>query len=134
MSFAEEWSKRIAAGHQASIERGEHDEECEFDVGGFYLCHCSKRRREAKGFAEPPTEDLEFPPPCCPRCDEGLVHDGDGWICGACSLSWDSRGNGHSAAFTDDFGDDLAGDVQRWRSKQAELEADDPQPQSKGEK
>lgn len=120
MSFSEEWSKRVAADYQASVERGEHDEKCEYDVRGFYLCHCSKRRREAKGFTEPPTENLEFPPPYCPRCDEGLAHDGDSWFCGACSLSWDSRGNG-PAAFTDDFGDDLAGDAQRWRSKQPAL-------------
>lgn len=114
--LAAEWSERVARDHRASVERGEHDEQCEFDVKGFYLCHCSKRSREAEGFAEPPTDHLEFPPPFCPRCDEELVHE-EGWNCSKCSLSWDSDGRGGSAEFTDTYGDDLAGDAERWRSK-----------------
>lgn len=120
---AAEWHARVAADHWASVERGEHDEKCEFDVRGFYLCHCSKRRREASGFTKPPSDDLYFPPPDCPRCGEGLTNDGDGWICGECSLSWDSNGDGRSAGFTDDFGGDLAGDAERWRTTQPAVHA-----------
>ncbi len=115
--FAAEWRERCAAHHQAEVERGEHDEKCEYDPGGFYLCHCSKRRREAAGFTEPPTDDLEFPPPDCPRCDKYLYWD-EGWSCDGCSLTWESSGAGSSARFTDDHGDDLAGDADRWRLAQ----------------
>lgn len=120
-----EWCERVAADHRASVERGEHDEKCEFDAQGFLLCHCSKRRREAAGFIEPPTDDLYFPPPDCPHCTEDLHHDGDGWSCDKCSLSWESNGSGDSAHFTDTFGDDLAGDAERWRSSQKPVEAAD---------
>lgn len=116
--FAAEWDERVEADYRASVERGEHDERCEYDVRGFYLCHCSKRRREASGFTEPPTDDLFFPPPDCTHCDKPLDHDGDGWSCYACSLSWDSNGSGESARFTDTFGDDLKADAERWRLAQ----------------
>jgi len=59
---------------------------------------------------------LYFPPPDCTHCDEPLYHNGDGWSCDACSLSWDSNGMGGSARFTDIFGDDLAADAERWRA------------------
>lgn len=114
--IAAEWAERVARNHQASVERGEHDEQCEFDPGGFYLCHCSKRQREAAGFTEPPIDHLDFPPPDCPRCGEELIHE-EGWDCGKCSLSWDPDGAASSARFTDIYGDDLAADAERWRSK-----------------
>lgn len=120
--WAAEWREKCAARYMESVERGEHDEECEYDPQGFYLCHCSKRRREAKGFTEPPTDNLEFPPPDCPRCYEGLHFD-EGWYCPACSLSWHSSGDGDSARFTDDHGDDLAGQAERWRVTQATYRA-----------
>lgn len=101
-----EWQERCHREHLASVGRGEHDDECEHDaLGGFMLCHCSKRRREAKGFTEVPTDDLDFPPPDCPRCSEELIHDGDRWCCYGCSLTWASDGAGHTASFTDDYGD-----------------------------
>jgi hypothetical protein len=112
-----EWHERVVSHHRAAVERGEHDDQCEFDVQGFYLCHCSKRRREAAGFTKPPTDNLEFPPPCCPRCDEELTHE-EGWLCQGCSLFWDSNGAGDSARFTDTHGDDLAGGAERWRGIQ----------------
>ena len=120
--FAEEWTERVAVHYLAAVERGEHDEQCEFDVGGFYLCHCSKRRREVEGFTEPPTDDLYFPPPDCPHCDEGLYHDGNGWACDNCSLSWESNGSGSSARFIDSYGDDLKADAERWHSRRKALE------------
>lgn len=120
-----EWRERCAAEYLAAVERGEHDEKCEHDVRGFLLCNCPKRRREAKGLTKVPTEDLYFPPPRCPACDQELWHDGDGWACEDCSLSWDSNGSGDSAAFTDDHGDDdkLAADAKAWREKHAEYVA-----------
>lgn len=117
-SAAVDWRERVRADHKASIARGEHDSECEFDVdAGYYLCHCSKRRREAAGVTEVPTDDLYFPPPDCPRCGKGLDHDGDQWRCYPCCLSWDSNGSGDSARFTDVFSDDLAADKRRWDEK-----------------
>jgi hypothetical protein len=120
--WVKEWHERIAADYQAAVERGEHDEKCEYDVRGFYLCHCSKRRREAAGHTELPTHDLYFPPPDCPRCHKDLSHD-EGWYCNGCSLSWDSTGYGDSARFTEVHGDDLAADAEQWRSKQPALAA-----------
>lgn len=70
------------------------------------LCHCHKRWRERRGFIEMPTDDLEFPPPSCPSCDADLWHDGDGWRCNPCALSWDSSGAGSSAERTDIYGND----------------------------
>lgn len=114
----------IAARYAAEVARGEHDDACEYDVRGFYLCHCSKRRREAAGHKEPPTDSgLDFPPPSCPRCDEDLGHDGDGWVCVGCSLSWDSSGYG--ACFTDEYGDDLAVRATEWAAKQEVSEGPD---------
>jgi hypothetical protein len=123
--WAAEWHDRMAANYQASVERGEHDEKCEYDVSGFYLCHCSKRRREAKGFTAPPTDNLEFPPPYCPQCDAELDFD-EGFYCRPCSLHWDSDGHGDSARFTDEYGDDLTADAEHWRAinVKAKAEAD----------
>lgn len=123
--WAAEHFERVAADCAASVARGEHDEKCEFDVRGFYLCHCSKRRREAEGFTEPPTDSLEFPPPLCPRCEEELHHD-EGFYCPGCCLAWDS--DHRTARFTDDFGDDLAADAASWRAARA------AQPHPKGER
>lgn len=95
--------ERVLERHAESVARGEHDDQCEYGPG-FYLCHCSKRRREASGFTVAPTEELYFPPPACPHCDEDLEFDGDGWTCGKCPLRWDSSGSG-GAAFTDEYGD-----------------------------
>lgn len=113
--FFTEWAERVAAEYKAAVERGEHDGQCEYDVTGFYLCHCSKRRREAKGITEVPTDDLDFPPPDCPRCFKSLVHDGESWRCYGCSLTWDSNGAGDSATFTDDYGD-LTATKKNWRA------------------
>jgi hypothetical protein len=94
--------KRVEERHAAEEVRGEHDDDCEWGPR-FYICNCSKRRREAVGFTEPPEEPLDFPPPSCPRCGRDLWHDGDGWQCGVCPLSWNDDGTG--VRFTDDMGD-----------------------------
>lgn len=87
----------------AAVDRGEHDDQCEYlKVKGFYLCNCSKRRREAAGFTEPPG-DLEWVSPICPRCDEHVDHDGDSWTCPRCRVYWQQDGTG--AEFYDDYGD-----------------------------
>lgn len=120
--FLAEQRERVAANHAASVADGEHDEKCEFDVRGFYLCHCSKRRREAAGLTKPPTEDLYFPPPSCPNCHEALWHEDDSWGCAECALTWDSDGHGCSARFNDDYGDDLEADLEQWRATQPNSE------------
>ncbi|RSN26539.1 hypothetical protein DMC63_01500 [Streptomyces sp. WAC 05977] len=95
----------VRAGNDflASVERGEHDSECEYLRGArYYLCNCSKREREAKGFTTPPG-DLEWISPICPRCDEHVDHDGDNWTCPRCCAYWEEDGTG--AQFYDDHGD-----------------------------
>lgn len=87
----------------AAVERGEHDSRCEYLRGApSYLCHCSKRRREAAGHTEPPG-DLEWVSPICPRCDEHVDHDGDSWTCPRCRAYWNAQGT--DAQFYDDYGD-----------------------------
>lgn len=80
-------------------------ERCEADSHST-LCHCHKRWREARGVTTLPTEDLDFPPPECPSCRKDLWHDGDGWCCNPCALSWDSDGNGRSVHWTDVYGNE----------------------------
>lgn len=87
----------------AEVERGEHDDRCEYlTAPGFHLCHCSKRSREAAGHTAPP-DDLEWVSPICPRCDEHVDHDGESWTCPRCRAYWASDGT--SAEFYDDYGD-----------------------------
>lgn len=109
MSAHAEWEARCMAGHHKEVARGLHDEECEYgtrlNLSRLMLCHCHKRKREQAGLTEPPTDDLYFPPPDCPRCGEDLVHDGDCWVCSPCALSWASNGDGRSCTFTDEYGD-----------------------------
>lgn len=99
---------RWTAQHGADVAAGLHDDQCEYGKRSrtgstLMLCHCSKRRREAKGLTVAPSEDLEFPPPQCSNCHEELWHDGDCWRCDDCCLSWASDGHG-GACFTDDYG------------------------------
>lgn len=96
------FDKRAAEAHAAAVARGEHDDSCEYlAVRGFYLCGCSKRRREAKGLTKPP--ELEFVPPICLGCEEDAEVDADGFTCSRCSTSWDF--NGRNGDFYDDYGD-----------------------------
>lgn len=80
---------------------GEHDASCE-QRPGFYLCHCSKRRRVTEGHAELPGS-LFFNQPECPRCWQSVFHNGDCWECKQCSVTWSNAGT--DAEFTDDYGD-----------------------------
>lgn len=105
----QDWQDRVMAAHAKEVAKGLHDDECEYGrklkLTVLMLCHCSKRRREREGFTTPPDEDLYFASPDCTRCHTMLEHDGDGWRCHKCSLSWDSNGLGHTCSFTDDYGE-----------------------------
>lgn len=110
----ETFDDRGAREHAESVARGEHDDRCEYlAVPGFWLCHCSKRRREAAGHTEPPGE-LIFQQPICPRCDEEVYHGGDVWTCEPCCVTWQT--NGTDATFYDDYGD-LDADLAKWRER-----------------
>lgn len=105
------WDQTIKA-HEEAVARGEHDEHCEWRPAGFYICHCSKRRRERAGYTTPPGE-LIHQMPLCPRCDQEVDHDGDNFTCPRCCVYWDRAGD---ADFYDDHGDLLA-ELTKWESK-----------------
>lgn len=95
------WEERAAQSHAESVERGEHDDQCEYQaIKGWYLCNCSMRARLKRGLTTPP--ELEHQYPVCLGCDQSVDHDGDSFYCPRCSTSWNSRNEGH---FTDEFGD-----------------------------
>lgn len=104
---------RAMKAYAAAVAAGEHDDECEYPTHS-YICHCSKRRRIAAGFTEPPGE-LIWEYPTCPRCNETVEGDADGFTCARCCCSWGL--DGQQATFYDDYGDAFAeptwtGDVQ----------------------
>ena len=92
------------ARYKDQLEKGQHDHRCEQRERSF-ICHCRKRRRVARGLTTVPAEDLYFPPPSCPSCGADVHHDGDGWRCDPCSLSWNSAGDAWSAEFIDEYGE-----------------------------
>lgn len=85
--------------YDAETAKGEHDGQCEWRPRS-WLCHCSKRRREAVGFTTPP--ELDWVPPACGRCGNDTNPTDGGFICETCHVYWDRNGD---AEFTDDFGD-----------------------------
>jgi hypothetical protein len=97
----------LVVRHQEQVQRGEHDEQCEFHPGQ-YLCHCSKRRREATGHAELPGRlkvrktRRDGWSAYCPRCEGEMWCDPDGFECRTCRVAWDSEGTG--PWFTDEYG------------------------------
>jgi hypothetical protein len=98
--------ERARQAHILAVERGEHDEQCEWGTTRksvvLMLCHCSKRRRERNGFTTPPGP-LIYNAPSCPRCYDTAVFNGDVWECRPCLVIWpDENGD---AEFTDDYGD-----------------------------
>ena len=99
--WLDEWRRRVVAEHVGAVARGKHDDVCEWRSNGHLVCNCSKRRREAAGYTEPPGE-LIHQYPLCPRCGDEVNHDGDSFYCGPCCVAWDSSGE---AYFTDDMGD-----------------------------
>lgn len=112
MSVADFWA-RVRASHAAEVDRGEHDDDCEWRAGGFHLCHCSKRRREAAGHTEPPM--LIFESPTCSGCGMTAQHDGDGWQCPRCKVYFGERYD-EPGEWTDDYGPNLAADLAKWEA------------------
>lgn len=98
----DKFHEKAMQSYAESVARGEHDGQCEFPAHP-YICHCSKRRREAEGHTTPPG-DLIWQPPICPRCYKDTIGDGSGYACGPCGTGWDEHGM--NATFIDDFGDD----------------------------
>lgn len=118
MTSLENWNAQRLDRYAKAHAEGMHDSKCEQRERSS-LCHCSKRRREARGLTTPPAEDLYFPPPDCPSCGGDLEFDGDGFTCPTCALSWDSNGTGSSAKFDDEYGDDIGGE--RWGRRLVDL-------------
>lgn len=89
--------------HATSVAAGEHDELCEWRDAGHFLCHCSKRRREAVGFTKAPALMHQYP--LCDGCWEEVDHTGDSWECPRCHVSWGlGPGGDDTDTFTDDYG------------------------------
>lgn len=104
MSIFDNLDERLAQWTERRVA-GQHDEQCEQRERS-YICHCSKRAREARGLTVTPDSDLYFPPPDCPSCDGELDCDaGDSWSCPHCRISWDIDGRASTAYFEDEFGD-----------------------------
>ena len=101
MSAWTSWGERCNAEHAAAVAEGKHDDACEWRPN-FYLCHCSKRAREARGFTTPPT--LTIPDPICDGCYGYVYFDGDRFHCDTCHVSWSDGGDGDRGEFTDDYG------------------------------
>lgn len=112
-STRETYEERSARIHAEEVARGEHDAQCEHGprlvtvyyseprVVNMFICHCSKRRREAAGQTRVP--ELEWLHPICTGCNGETEHDGDGLVCRRCRVQWSS--DGASGEFTDEYGD-----------------------------
>lgn len=114
-----DFKQRCIESHMQSVERGEHDDRCEWRADGFYICNCSPRRRARNGHTEPPGE-LIHQMPICPRCDEEVDHDGDRFTCVRCCVDWDDSGK---ARFYDDHGD-LSEELAQHEAAQAKRAAE----------
>lgn len=98
----ENWNARKLDRFREALDLELHDEECEQRERSS-LCHCSKRRREAAGFTEPP--HIEFHAPCCGRCGNEVHFDADYFRCDTCSTTWSTRASdGDRGTFNDDHG------------------------------
>ena len=100
------------ARYNAELAKGLHDDNCE-QRDRFWICHCSKRARIAKGVTDPP--ELINMYPVCAGCDREVYHDGDSFRCDNCHVSWPA-GPETPGEFTDDHGD-LSEDGDRWGSR-----------------
>lgn len=107
------WKDKIVDRYHAERRRGEHDDECEFIEDGFFLCHCSKRQRLKRGHGKPPGP-LWHSNPTCPRCHGEVEHTGDVWECETCHVSWDPNNYDDPGEFTDEYGDNLAEDREKF--------------------
>jgi hypothetical protein len=110
------FEERAAKSHAESVERGEHDDQCEYQaIKGWYLCNCSMRARFKRGLTKPP--GLEYQYPICLGCNEEVDSD-DGWHCPRCSTCWDYNSDGSDGSFTDEYGD-LHTEIAETREQQA---------------
>lgn len=117
MTFTMEiWSRRCIAKHEAEVDRDEHDAWCEWRATGFFLCNCRARRRKASGLTDPP--HMIFQAPECSHCYGACDHDGDGWVCARCSVSFGDQYE-TPGEFNDDHGD-LTADLAKWEARHAE--------------
>jgi hypothetical protein len=101
-----------------------HDEQCE-RMPNFYLCHCAKRDRLARGVTELPELWVQYPK--CGGCYGETWHDGDSLRCDECHVTWaEDAGDGEQAVhFTDDHDwidsqgvrHTLDEDVKAWRER-----------------
>lgn len=114
----EDYRARVIESHNQAVARGEHDEQCEWRPGGFWICNCSKRQRERAGFIASPGP-LIHQYPICPRCNREVYHDGDSLTCERCKAHWDE--SGQTAEFYDDHGD-LTADLAEWEAAYAAKE------------
>lgn len=106
-----------------AFERGEHDEYCEQDMSGFYVCHCRKRSRLAKGITEVPGPLIQVYPTCRGCWLEVEFEDGF-FICPRCHVHWPTEDEYAEGEFNDDHGDEiLAEDKARWLVKKAAAKA-----------
>jgi hypothetical protein len=113
------WHERVHAQHAEEVATGLHDEQCEWRAVGHFLCNCSPRKRAAEGYTEPPGE-LIHNYPTCPRCYEGVDHDGDSYVCRPCKVYWSSPTG--PATFTDDHGE--LENMDHWNERQAAYDAE----------
>jgi hypothetical protein len=109
----DKFKQRVIEDHAKAVERGEHDDQCEWRPYGFWVCNCSPRRRQAAGYTEPPGS-LIYQAPLCPRCDNEVEHDGDTWTCYPCCVHWINEYG--PAEFFDDHGD-LTEDLAKWDAR-----------------
>ncbi len=112
------YAEQMTTRHAAEVVDGKHDVQCEFGtyresanpwekgatrVTQVWMCHCSKRRREAEGYTEPPGPVVQQMP-LCPRCHREVDWD-DGFRCDACCAYWSDTTPEAPAAFMDEYGD-----------------------------
>lgn len=100
-----------------------HDDQCE-QLPDFYLCHCRKRERLARGLTQLPRLIVEWP--ICSGCSNAVQHDGDSLRCDRCHVKWGANaGDDEEAAhFWDDHdtnGETLANMREKWIARNARI-------------
>lgn len=91
--------------YQQTVIAGLHDDDCEQRPhDGYFLCHCAKRERIARGITTPPMLYIAYP--TCGECRRQVDSDGDGFTCERCHARWPySFEDGERGEFTDDYGE-----------------------------
>ncbi|NUS02035.1 MAG: hypothetical protein HOV97_05670 [Nonomuraea sp.] len=110
MTLIDDWNKQHVQTYLQQYEMGLHDIDCEQRERS-YICHCSKRKREAEGKTTLP--QIYFTMPICDGCNKEVDHDGDNFFCPRCKVAWVGHtGDGDQADhFIDDYGtEDFGGE------------------------